>query len=237
MSTSAASLLWSRGDAAGRASRSARPARSAAPRRRGRARASARPAAAPPGPSCPPPRCRRRPRSRYRRACRARSRRNRRGPAPPRRRAWRSPAPRARDIASAPRPPVAAASPAAPRATRLPRSLLAEPSTPSPTRTPASRIARTGAMPEPSRQFEQGQCATPVRLRAKRSISGRVELHAMGVPDIVAGPAQILGILSRPAAEALELNRRRPRRSRPDGCAASRPCRAPAAPRRASARG
>ena len=54
---------------------------------------------------------------------------------------------------------------------RWPASLLAEPSTPSPTRTPASRICRTGAMPEPSRQFEQGQCATPVRLRANRSIS------------------------------------------------------------------
>ena len=54
---------------------------------------------------------------------------------------------------------------------RSPASLEAEPSTPSPTFTPASRIARTGAMPEPSRQLEHGQCATPVPERANRSIS------------------------------------------------------------------
>ena len=56
-------------------------------------------------------------------------------------------------------------------ASRCPASLLADPSTPRPTLTPASRICLTGAIPEPSRQFEQGQCATPVPVRAKRSIS------------------------------------------------------------------
>ena len=47
-------------------------------------------------------------------------------------------------------------------------SLLALPSTPSPTATPASSRRRTGAMPEASRMLLQGQCATPVRLAAKR---------------------------------------------------------------------
>mmetsp|Transcript_23745 Transcript_23745/g.42566 ORF Transcript_23745/g.42566 Transcript_23745/m.42566 type:complete len:225 (+) Transcript_23745:1745-2419(+) len=56
-------------------------------------------------------------------------------------------------------------------ATRLPASLLADPSTPSPTGTPASRIARTGAIPDPSLQFEQGQWATPVPVSAKSAIS------------------------------------------------------------------
>ena len=56
-------------------------------------------------------------------------------------------------------------------------------------------------MPEPSRQFEQGQCATPVPVAGEKLDLGGVELDAMGMPDIVAGPAQILGILSRPAAE------------------------------------
>ena len=54
---------------------------------------------------------------------------------------------------------------------RSPESFDAEPSTPSPTFTPASRMARTGAMPLPSRQLEQGQWATPVPVRAKSAIS------------------------------------------------------------------
>ena len=54
---------------------------------------------------------------------------------------------------------------------RLPESLLADPSTPSPTGTPASRIARSGAIPDPSRQLDEGQCAIPVRVRANSAIS------------------------------------------------------------------
>ena len=56
-------------------------------------------------------------------------------------------------------------------ASRWLQSLLAEPSTPRPTRTPASRILRTGAMPEASRMFDVGQCATPLPVRAKSAIS------------------------------------------------------------------
>ncbi len=50
-------------------------------------------------------------------------------------------------------------------------SLLAEPSTARPTFTPACRYFFTGAMPEASRMFELGQCATPHPARAKRAIS------------------------------------------------------------------
>ena len=42
------------------------------------------------------------------------------------------------------------------------QSLLAEPSTPSPTGAPAESSARTGAIPEPRRKFDEGQWATPV---------------------------------------------------------------------------
>ena len=82
-------------------------------------------------------------------------------------------------ISSASRAPIAAG-PSRSRATSIacrassPRWLLsfdADPSTPSPTGTPASRIARTGAMPLASRALEQGQCATPVPVRANSAIS------------------------------------------------------------------
>ena len=53
----------------------------------------------------------------------------------------------------------------------LEASLLAEPSTPTPTFTPCSRYFLTGAMPEASRMFDDGQWHTPVPLRAKRPIS------------------------------------------------------------------
>jgi hypothetical protein len=66
---------------------------------------------------------------------------------------------------------------------------------PSPTGTPASSMARTGAMPEPSRQLEQGQCATPVRLREQGDFGG-IKLDAMGVPHIRPGPAEILRIFA-----------------------------------------
>ena len=75
------------------------------------------------------------------------------------------------DIASAPRLTRCSSIACRASAIRLDVSFEAEPSTPSPTRTPASRIARIGAIPDPSRQLEQGQCATPVPVRANRSIS------------------------------------------------------------------
>ena len=50
-------------------------------------------------------------------------------------------------------------------------SLEALPSTPRPTGEPARRSARAGAMPEPSRMLELGQCATPTRARPRRLTS------------------------------------------------------------------
>src|SRR5205823_6210747 len=50
-----------------------------------------------------------------------------------------------------------------------PDSLDAFPSTPRPTTAPASSSERTGAVPDPSRPFDVGQCATPVPEEAIRS--------------------------------------------------------------------
>ncbi len=220
------------------ASPSARPAPPAAPRRTGRAPAPARTGSAPPpGPRPPPPRCPTRPRPRCRPACPARATRSRAAPAPAPRPAWRSPAPRARSSHRRPGAPAAAASPAAPRRSGCPRRSRPIHRPPAPPSPPHPASPAPARCPSPSRQFEQGQCATPVPDRAKSSISDRIQLHAMRVPDVVARPAQILGILPRTAAELRQANRRYPRHSRPDGCAASPPCRAPAAPPRASGRG
>ena len=52
-----------------------------------------------------------------------------------------------------------------------PDSFEAAPSTPSPTATPARSMSRTGAMPDASRAFEDGQCATPVPVAAYLSIA------------------------------------------------------------------
>jgi hypothetical protein len=54
---------------------------------------------------------------------------------------------------------------------RFDPSLLAEPSTPSPVRTPASRYFFTGAIPDASRMFDDGQWQTPAPLFANRRIS------------------------------------------------------------------
>ncbi len=53
----------------------------------------------------------------------------------------------------------------------LDESLLAEPSTPRPTFTPAAMYFLMGAMPEPSRMLEQGQCAAPQPALANFRIS------------------------------------------------------------------
>jgi hypothetical protein len=55
-------------------------------------------------------------------------------------------------------------------------SFDALPSTPRPTVTPASRIRRMGAIPDPSRMFEHGQCATAVPVRANSAIPGASSL-------------------------------------------------------------
>jgi hypothetical protein len=88
-------------------------------------------------------------------------------------------------------------------ATRLPLSLEADPSTPRPTGTPAWRIRATGAMPEARRQLEQGQCATPVAVLANRSISCASSFTQWAC-QTSPGPAQILGVLPRSAAEILQ---------------------------------
>ena len=61
----------------------------------------------------------------------------------------------------------------------------------------------TGAMPAPSRALELGQCATPVPVSPKRRTSCVVEVHAVGEPDVVAEPAELLEVLDRAHAEAL----------------------------------
>ena len=71
-------------------------------------------------------------------------------------------------IASGPKPTRCSSSACRTSATICAPSFDAEPSTPSPTGTPASRIFFTGAMPDASRMFEHGQCATPVPVRANR---------------------------------------------------------------------
>ena len=68
------------------------------------------------------------------------------------------------------------------------QSLLAEPSTPRPTGTPACSMRRTGAIPEPSRKFELGQCATPVRVWPKSAISS--SLRCTQCASQTSGPSQ-----------------------------------------------
>ena len=109
-------------------------------------------------------------RRRGRRRRRARVGRCRRGRAPPRRRGSRAAAPSRADSACGRSRPAAAAAPAGSRPADGRQSFDALPSTPRPTRTPASSIARTGAMPDARRMFDVGQCATPVRVAAKRSM-------------------------------------------------------------------
>ena len=59
-------------------------------------------------------------------------------------------------------------------------------------------------MPEPSRQFDDGQCATPVPVRANSAISSASQLDAMGVPYAVAHPSQRLGVFTGSAPEGFE---------------------------------
>ena len=205
----------------------------------GRAPGSARTGSAPrPDPRPPPPRCPRHPRSPDPPACPASSDPQSARPstrAPPS--VAISSASRAL-IASAPRLTRCNSIACRASAIRLPASLRgrsvdpqAPPSPPHPASPAPARC------PTQAGNSNRGNAQPRCRERAKRSISARIQLHAMRVPDIVAGPAQILGILPRTAAELAPANRRYPRHSRPDGCAASRPCRAPAAPPRASDRG
>ncbi len=66
---------------------------------------------------------------------------------------------------------------------------------------PASSSARTGAMPEPSRPLEVGQCATPVPVAANRptASSDRCTQCASHTSD--PEPAEVLGVLRGRAAE------------------------------------
>ena len=80
-------------------------------------------------------------------------------------------------------------------------SLLADPSTPSPTRTPAARYCLTGAMPEASRMFEQGQCATPTAGPGELTDLVVVDVYGVGEPDVVAKPAHRLHPRYRPLLE------------------------------------
>jgi hypothetical protein len=59
-------------------------------------------------------------------------------------------------------------------------------------------------MPEARRQLEQGQCATPVAVLANRSISSASSFTQWACQTSDPGPAQILGVLPRTAAEILQ---------------------------------
>ena len=88
-----------------------------------------------------------------------------------------------------------------------PASLDAAPSTPSPTGAPARTSGTTGAIPAPSRAFDDGQCATPVPRLAEARDLALVEVHAVREPDVVAEPAELLEVLDRPHAEELQAER------------------------------
>ncbi|MNN12793.1 hypothetical protein D3C81_1257980 [compost metagenome] len=70
----------------------------------------------------------------------------------------------------------------------LPDSFDATPSTPIDTGTPASAIARTGAMPLPSRALLTGQCAMPVPVLPSKRISSGVTVTRWA--NQTSGPSQ-----------------------------------------------
>ena len=144
-------------------------------------------------------RARRSPRSRGRPASPARASRCRRGGAPPRRRACRAGAPRARSSPPPPPRPRATSSACLTSRNRSLRSFEAEPSTPSPTRAPASSSARTGATPAPRRRFDVGQCATPVPVSAKRATSPSERWTQWAHHTSSAEPPEALEVLDRRA--------------------------------------
>ena len=87
-----------------------------------------------------------------------------------------------------------------------PASLDAAPSTPRPTGAPARTSGTTGAIPAPSRAFDDGQCATPVPRLAEARDLAVGEVHAVREPDVVAEPPELLEVLDRPHAERSRQN-------------------------------
>ena len=136
------------------------------------------------------------------RPCPARDGRCRRAPAPARRRAWRVPAPRAPSARERRSPTRCSSNAWRASASMCDESFDAEPSTPRPTCTPASSIARTGAIPDASRMFDVGQCATPVPVLAKRSMPCASSFTQCACQTCGAGEAQLLRIIGGRAAEA-----------------------------------
>ena len=59
-------------------------------------------------------------------------------------------------------------------------------------------------MPLPSRQFEHGQWATPVPVRANKSISCPSSFTQWACQDIGAGPTKFFSILSRATSKLRE---------------------------------
>ena len=116
------------------------------------------------------------------------------------------------------------------------RSFEAEPSTPRPTRTPASSIARTGAMPAPSRRFEVGQCATPVPVEAKRPTSASGEVDAVRAPDVACRATRGRPGTRRASSRSARGRTPPPRPSRRGACGAGGRAPARAQPTRASGR-
>ena len=110
---------------------------------------------------------------------------------------------------------------AAPRPARR-DSLEAAPSTPSPTATPAAARSAAGAMPEPRRALEDGQWATEVPVAARRAISSGDRWTQCASQTSGPEPVEVVEVLDRAHAEALEAEAPPPRRSRPGGCAGAR---------------
>ena len=142
-------------------------------------------------------------RPRGRPACPARASRCRRAGGRRRRRASRGAAPRAPSSPRRRRGRARRAAPASPR--RRGRRARSRPSRRRRARraTPASTRSRTGATPAPSRRFEVGQCATPVPVSPNRAISSAREVDAVGAPDVVGEPAELVEVLDGRAAVEL----------------------------------
>ena len=80
-------------------------------------------------------------------------------------------------------------------------SFDALPSTPRPTGLPARRSASAGAMPEPSRMLEVGQCAIPTRARSQAGNLAAVEMDAVRNPGALVEPPAVPEKIQRPLAE------------------------------------
>ena len=118
------------------------------------------------------------------------------------------------------------------------------PSVPRPTRRPAARSSASGAMPQPSRAFERGQCATATSWRGEQGDLLVVDLDAVRGGDALVEQARrreaadpALAVPARPAAPPAAAKGPRPASSQSSSSWLSLKCvatagRAPGRPRR-----